>query len=152
MSIQSILDHKGADVVTIRPDASIKSAADVMRHAKIAALVLKDDDVLVGLVSEREIIAAISELGQAALFLTVRSIARSVIAVSPRDSLKRAMSLMTRHRIRHLPVIDDGILVGLVSIGDIVKHRLEDLEIESNVLRDTYFARSGEGMSAWRST
>jgi len=62
------------------------------------------------------------------------------ITVAPEDTLKRAMTLMTHHRVRHLPVIANGNLVGIVSIGDVVKHRLEDLEIESNVLRDAYIA------------
>ena len=62
------------------------------------------------------------------------------ITIAPDDALKRAMSLMTHHRVRHLPVIVDGKLVGMVSIGDVVKHRLEDLETESNVLRDAYMA------------
>ena len=73
-----------------------------------------------------------------------------MIAVAPGDSLKHAMSLMTRHRVRHLPVVGSGRLVGIVSIGDIVKHRLTDLETESNVLRDVYFATHAEGIPAWR--
>jgi CBS domain-containing protein len=67
-------------------------------------------------------------------------VAHAMVTVAPSDSLKRAMSLMTNHRVRHLPVIDDGNLVGIVSIGDVVKHRLEDLETETNVLRDVYIA------------
>jgi CBS domain-containing protein len=64
----------------------------------------------------------------------------TTITVAPDDTLKRAMSLMTHHRVRHLPVIANDKLVGIVSIGDVVKHRLEDLETESNVLRDAYIA------------
>jgi CBS domain-containing protein len=67
-------------------------------------------------------------------------VTHGTITVAPDDALKRAMSLMTHHRVRHLPAIADGKLVGLVSIGDVVKHRLEDLETESNVLRDAYLA------------
>jgi CBS domain-containing protein len=67
-------------------------------------------------------------------------VSHATITVSPDDTLKRAMSLMTHHRVRHLPVIANGRLVGIVSIGDVVKHRLEDLELESNVLRDAYIA------------
>jgi len=65
---------------------------------------------------------------------------RNAIAVTPDDSLKRAMNLMTNHRLRHLTVIDEGKLVGIVSIGDVVKYRLEDLQTESNILRDAYIA------------
>jgi CBS domain-containing protein len=63
-----------------------------------------------------------------------------VITVSPTDTVSHVMSLMTRHRVRHMPVLRDGDLVGIISIGDVVKHRLEDLELESNVLRDVYNA------------
>jgi CBS domain-containing protein len=69
-----------------------------------------------------------------------RFVTHPAITIAPDDTLKRAMSLMTRHRVRHLPVIANGDLVGIVSIGDVVKHRLEDLETESNVLRDAYMA------------
>jgi CBS domain-containing protein len=67
-------------------------------------------------------------------------VSHPTITIAPDDTLKRAMSLMTRHRVRHLPVIANGDLVGIVSIGDVVKHRLEDLEAESDVLRDAYMA------------
>jgi len=63
-----------------------------------------------------------------------------VITVSPADTVSHVMSLMTRHRVRHMPVLRDGNLVGIISIGDVVKHRLEDLELETNVLRDVYNA------------
>jgi CBS domain-containing protein len=80
----------------------------------------------------------------------------AIVTVAPGDSLKRAMSLMTNHRVRHLPVIANGDLVGIVSIGDVVKLRLEDLETESNVLRDAYVAgrvrgRSGDDRALVRS-
>jgi CBS domain-containing protein len=79
--------------------------------------------------------------GERALALEVRDVApRTTITVAPGDTLKRAMSLMTNHRVRHLLVLADGKLGGIVSIGDVVKHRLEELETESNVLRDAYIA------------
>jgi NTE family protein len=141
MSIQSILDRNRAEVVTIRATETVKSAADRMREHSIAALVVKSGDAITGLISEREIVYAVSRHGERALSMAVADIVtRATITIAPDDTLKRAMSLMTHHRVRHLPAIADGELVGIVSIGDVVKHRLEDLETESNVLRDAYLA------------
>ena len=141
MSIQNILDRKGAEVVTIRAIETIKSAADRMRARSVAALVVISGDAIAGLISERDIVHAISLHGERALSMAVQDVeSHTIITVAPSDTLKRAMSLMTNHRVRHLPVFADSKLVGIVSIGDVVKHRLEELETESNVLRDAYIA------------
>ena len=141
MSIQNILDRKGAEVITIRGIETIKSAADRMRARSVAALIVISGDTIAGLISERDIVHAISLHGERALSMAVQDVAsHTIITVAPSDTLKRAMSLMTNHRVRHLPVIANGNLVGIVSIGDVVKLRLEDLETESNVLRDAYIA------------
>lgn len=141
MSIQNILDRKGTEVITIRANETIKSAVDRMRARGIAALVVISGDAIAGLISERDIVHALSLHGERALSMAVRDIApQTVITIAPADTLKRAMSLMTNHRMRHLLVFADGKPVGIVSIGDVVKHRLEDLETESNVLRDAYIA------------
>jgi len=104
-------------------------------------LVVKGGNTLKGVISERDIVNAISRSGAAALSMLVSEIAsHDIVAVTPHDSLKRAMGLMTNHRVRHLPVMSDSRIVGIVSIGDVVKLRLEDLETESNVLRDVYIA------------
>jgi CBS domain-containing protein len=113
-----------------------------MRERAIAALVVKSGDAVAGLISDREIINAISQHGEAALSMPVTDFAtRAPIAVTPDDSLKHAMSLMTNHRVRHLLVMSNGKLAGIVSIGDVVKARLESLETETNVLRDVYIAK-----------
>jgi CBS domain-containing protein len=141
MSIQAILDRNSAEVITIRATETVKSAADRMRERNIAALVLKSGDAITGLISERDIVHAISLHGERALSMAALDVVtHAPITVAPGDTLKRAMSLMTNHRVRHLPVIANGKLVGIVSIGDVVKHRLEELETESNVLRDAYIA------------
>jgi CBS domain-containing protein len=141
MSIQNILDRNGANVVTIRATETIKSAADRMRERAIAALVVTRGDAIAGLISERDIVHAVSQLGERALSTAVADVMpHAMITVAPSDTLKHAMSLMTNYRVRHLPVLRDGKLVGIVSIGDVVKHRLEELETESNVLRDAYIA------------
>jgi CBS domain-containing protein len=140
MSIQSILDRNRAEVVRIGLNDTLKSAADQMRAHNIAALVVKSGAAVTGLISDREIVHAVSRNGGRALHMAVLEIVtHPAITIAPDDTLKRAMSLMT-HRVRHLPVIANGKLVGIVSIGDVVRHRLEDLETESNVLRDAYMA------------
>ena len=137
MSIESILRKKGTDVTTIAPEASIKRAADWLRAKNIGALVVTSGDAVLGLVSEREIVHAFSRYGETAGSMTVKEIMlHGVITVSPGESVNRAMKLMTHHRVRHMLVLSDGKLAGIVSIGDVVKHRLEDLELETNVLRD----------------
>lgn len=141
MTIQDILDRKGSEVFTIRPTASVKSAADRMREHGVASLVAMSGDAIIGIVSERDIMIAVSRFGEHALAKSVKDILpRTIVAIAPGDSVKHAMRLMTSHRVRQLAVMTLGKLVGIVSIGDVVKHRLEDLETESNVLRDVYIA------------
>jgi CBS domain-containing protein len=141
MSVESILSHKGTDVTTIAPEASLKRAADWLHLKNIGSLIVISGDAVLGLISEREIVHALSRFGEAAAVMPVKEIMRrGAITVSPDDSINRVMSLMTRHHVRHMPVLRDGKLVGIISIGDVVRHRLEDLELETNVLRDAYIA------------
>jgi predicted transcriptional regulator len=141
MSIESILRQKGTDVTTIDPEASIKRAADWLRAKNIGALVVTSGTAVLGLISEREIVHAFSQFGEAAASMPVKTIMRyGVITVSPDESVNRVMKLMTHHRVRHMPVIHDGKLAGIISIGDVVKYRLQDLELETNILRDVYIA------------
>ncbi len=141
MTIESILKRKGTTVATIAPDASVKRAADWLRAKNIGALVVTSEDAVLGLISEREIVHAFSRYGEAAGSMPVKEIMQyGVTTISPDDSVNRVMNLMTHHRVRHMPVVRDGKLAGIVSIGDVVKHRLEDLELETNVLRDVYNA------------
>jgi CBS domain-containing protein len=141
MTVETILRQKGTDVATIEPDASIRKAADWLRVKNIGALVVTSGRAVLGLISEREIVRAFSTYGETAASMAVKDVMqRSVITVSPDESIGRVMHLMTRHRVRHMPVLRDGNLAGIISIGDVVKHRLEDLESETNVLRDAYMA------------
>jgi CBS domain-containing protein len=141
MTIESILRRKGTDVTTIPPDASVKRAADWLRAKNIGALVVSSDDEILGLISEREIVHAFSRYGETAGSMRVKEVMQyGLTTVSPDESVNRVMTLMTHHRVRHMPVLRGGKLVGIVSIGDIVKHRLEDLELEASVLRDVYNA------------
>jgi CBS domain-containing protein len=141
MTIESILRRKGTDVTTIAPDATIKRAADWLRAKNIGALVVTRADAVLGLVSEREIVHAFSRYGETAGSMRVKDIMHyGVTTISPDESVNRVMNLMTHHRVRHLPVLQDGKLAGIVSIGDVVKYRLEDLELQTNLLRDAYHA------------
>ena len=141
MSIQAILYQKGANVETIAPDASLKDAAVRLREENIAALVAIKGEAILGIISEREIVHALSSHGERAASMNVGDIlVRDFPTVAPEDSLRRAMDLMTRYRARHLPVLRGNKLVGIVSIGDVIKHRLEDLELGTSVLRDAYIA------------
>ena len=141
MTIESILRRKGTDVTTIAPEASIKRAADWLRAKNIGALVVTNESAILGLISEREIVHAFSRFGEAAGSMSVKEIMQcGVPTVSPDESVNRVINLMTHQRVRHMPVLRGGKLAGIVSIGDVVKHRLEDLELETNVLRDVYNA------------
>ena len=141
MSVESILRKKGTDVATIAPEVSVKRAADWLRSKNIGALVVTRGDAVLGLVSEREIVHAISRYGEAATSMPVSEIMRhGVITVSPAETVAHVMNMMTRHRVRHTPVVHDGKLAGIISIGDVVQHRLDDLELETHVLRDARIA------------
>ena len=142
MTIQMILDRKGGDVFTVCSNATVKDAADQMHKRGVAALIVKSGGDAMGIVSEREIVSAISRLGVHALTTPVKDILVATrIILRPDDSVTGAMRVMTYHRLRHLPVVADGKLAGIVSIGDVVKNRVEDLETETSVLRDLSIAR-----------
>ncbi len=141
MNVENILMQKGTDVATIGPEASIKRAADWLRAQNVGALVVARDDAVLGIISERDTVRAFSQHGEAAASMPVKDImTHGLITVAPGDDLNRVMRLMTRHRVRHLPVLRNGKLAGIISIGDVVKRRLDDLELETNVLRDVYIA------------
>ena len=141
MNVNYILVQKGTDVATIGPDASIKRAADWLRAKNIGALIVARDDAVLGIVSERDIVRALSQYGEPVASMPVKDImTHGLITVSPEDDVNGVMRLMTRHRVRHLPVLRNGKIAGIISIGDVVKHRLDDLELETKVLRDIYIA------------
>jgi|SRR5688572_29747146 len=138
MSIQSILAHKGSKVITLAPDAKVGVAAHRLRLEGIGAIVVSGDGRHVeGILSERDIVHGLTEHGASVTDLPVSALmSRNVHTCRPDGEIRAVMRLMTQHRIRHVPVIDNGALAGIVSIGDVVKSRLEDMELEANVLRD----------------
>ena len=137
MYVSAILANKGADVVTARTDTTIGQAVRRLAEKKIGVLVISDDDKTVaGILSERDIVQAVVDKGAQveAASVTVYMSA-DVVTCMPTDTISSLMELMTERRIRHLPVLESGVLAGIVSIGDIVKHRLAEIESEADALR-----------------
>jgi CBS domain-containing protein len=143
MKVESLLKGKGSSVVTISPGATIATAVRVLRENNIGAVVVSEDGrAILGLIAERDIVHGLSYYGTRLLDLLVSDLmTRTVVTCAPDDSLTRVMAAMTYHRVRQLPVVEQGQLRGIVSIGDVVKSRLDELELEANILRDTVLAR-----------
>jgi CBS domain-containing protein len=141
MNIETILDHKADGVITIDISSNLQTAAGLMMHRSIAALIVTKHSQPVGLLSERELVGAMAEKGPRAAETLIRDLVMdSMLTVSPDESLKRAMMLMTSKHVRHLPVVEDEELIGIVSLGDVIKLRLDEMQMESNVLRDLAIA------------
>lgn len=143
MKVLDILNTKGGEVETIRPDAKVLIAVHRMRMHNVGALVVsRDGERVDGVLSERDIVRGLTTHGADLLDMSVVAVmSRTVPTCAPDDSLTSVMAKMTRTRHRHVPVIADGRLCGIVSVGDVVKRRLEDMELETNVLRDAYLSR-----------
>jgi CBS domain-containing protein len=143
MRVSDVLQGKGAVVETIRPDAKVLVAVHRMRMQNVGALVVsRDGDTVDGVLSERDVVRGLTRHGGELLDMGVVAVmSRNVPTCSPDDPLTSVMSQMTRTRNRHVPVLKDGRLCGIVSVGDLVKHRLEEMELETNVLRDAYLTR-----------
>jgi CBS domain-containing protein len=143
MRIAEVLQHKGRSVATARTTDSVATAIQKLYEQRIGALVVTDRwGKLAGMFSERDVIHALAEYGAEALFYEVHELMTpDVTTCSLADRIEEVMSVITVHRVRHLPVLDNGQLAGLVSIGDLVKYRLEEKEHEANVLRDITRAR-----------
>jgi CBS domain-containing protein len=138
MNVKTILAAKGGDTVSIEPTADLAAAAQLLSARRIGAVViLGAGGRLAGILSERDIVRAISEHGAAALKLPVSQVmTRNVATCGEDDSLASIMERMTAGKFRHLPVVAKGELIGLVSIGDVVKQRVGEIEQESEQLRD----------------
>lgn len=138
MIVADILASKGHDVVTARPDSTLAHIANTLVERGIGAIIVTDAArKVLGIISERDIVRAIAKGGAAALGDVVHShMTAHVTLAFPAMTVTQAMELMTHGRFRHLPVVVDGTLAGLVSIGDIVKHRLAEIEGESRAMRD----------------
>jgi CBS domain-containing protein len=143
MLIADVLRGKGHEVVTVETTATLKDIVQLLAEKRIGAVVVLERFQPVGLFSERDLVNVLARNGTASLQLTVAELMSSpLITGHPEDRLEAALDVMTRERIRHLPVIHDSKLVGLVSIGDLVKHRLVEKELEANVMLDLARMRS----------
>jgi CBS domain-containing protein len=142
MTVEQLLNTKGREVATIEPDATVAMAAHRLRARRVGALVVsRGGGVIAGIISERDIVRGLAEHGRDLLDRRVSDLmTRSVTTCSPTDSVRDLMAVMTQRRIRHLPVASEGTLCGIVSIGDVVKNRLEEMQLETGVLRDAYLA------------
>jgi CBS domain-containing protein len=138
MNVKAILAAKGGDIVCIEPTADLAAAAKLLSAHHIGAVVIRGaGGRLAGILSERDIVRALSEHGAGALTLPVGQVmTRNVVSCGEDESIAGIMERMTAGKFRHLPVVTMGTLVGLVSIGDVVKQRVEEIERESEALRD----------------
>ena len=144
MKVETMLEKKGGAVVTVPPSATIAAVSHRLNAERIGALVVSTDGTrLDGIISERDLARGLAQHGTALLNMPAGDLmTREVKTCTPEDDIRVVMSRMTHGRIRHLPVVDKGGLCGIISIGDVVKNRLEELELETNVLRDFAVARS----------
>ena len=141
MTVAAILADKGREVITVRPTTAVVEAVEVLARHKIGAVVVIDDsETPVGIFSERDVVRALGKYGADALGLAVSTVMTGkVLTCSESDTIDQVMGQMTHGRFRHLPVLLDERLVGIVSIGDVVKRRIEDVEREAEHMR-TYIA------------
>jgi CBS domain-containing protein len=137
MQVHQILQSKGAGVFAVSADQTVAEAVRELNERRIGAVVVTaKDGRLIGILSERDIVRRLTDSESRVLGLPVKSLmTEKPVTCSPADSIERLMTLMTRHRVRHLPVVEDGKLAGLVSIGDVVKSRIEEVEQEAEALR-----------------
>jgi CBS domain-containing protein len=138
MTVGIILARKGREVVTIGLSATLGEAAGLLAEKRIgAALILGADHRVAGIISERDVVQALAEAGAAALDLPVsRTMTRRVETCTEGEAVSSIMERMTLGKFRHMPVVDQGRLVGIISIGDVVKHRVHEMEHESRAMRD----------------
>ena len=138
MNVQTILDTKGRDVITIAPTATLQAAVHRLAEHRIGALlVLGPDHRVVGIVSERDIVRVLAERGAGVLAQPLSQVmTRKVVTCSQSDTVGVLMERMTTGKFRHLPVVEQEQVIGIISIGDVVKHRLREIEQESAALRD----------------
>ena len=143
MLVRHIVSVSGADVATARPDSTIADAAKLLKERNVGALVITTEDGrLAGILSERDLVRGLPDHGADLLALRVKDrMTAEVTTCTPDDRVDEIMKLMTDGRFRHLPVVEENKLVGIISIGDVVKSRLEELESETTTLRQ-YIAGS----------
>jgi CBS domain-containing protein len=138
MTVKRVLSEKGSDVLTIQPHRTVLDAARLIAEKRIGALIVAEaDKVVLGILSERDIVRAVSEKGAEALSLPLSHyMTKKVVTCTPAMTVRDVMSMMTQGKFRHVPVVENGHLVGIISIGDMVKQRLAEMEAEASAIRD----------------
>ena len=138
MLIETILDQKGRFCATVRPEATVATAVALLAEHRIGAIVVEDlHGGIVGIFSERDLVKLLASRGPSAMVVKLKEVMTSpVITCTPRDRVDGVMAMMSRRRIRHMPVVDDNTLSGMISIRDLVRHRLSEKETEAAVLLD----------------
>jgi CBS domain-containing protein len=138
MKVSDIIQTKGSVVKTVRPDASARELSVRLQADHIGAMVVSGEgNSIDGIVTERDLAYGLAAHGSELPTMPVsRLMTQAVLVCSPDDSITHVMKLMTQRRVRHLPVREGAKLVGIISIGDVLKHRLDELELEANVMRD----------------
>jgi CBS domain-containing protein len=137
MTITAILHGKGHHIVVAAPDDPVRQAVALLAEHRIGAVPVVDGDTVVGVFSERDLVYCLRAGDTAVLDRPVREVMTApAVTVTPADAVMGALSLMTRRRIRHLPVVEGGRMIGLVSIGDLVKYRIERVEADAAAMRD----------------
>ncbi len=137
MHVERILTSKGSDVITVSTDETIGKAAEILFDNRIGAVLVRNEDGSVeGVLSERDIVRGMAQIGAHCTEAQVSDLmTRNVVYCLPEDNIDTIMSVMTEHRIRHLPVMRDDQLLGIISIGDVVKYRIEEIENEAAAMR-----------------
>jgi CBS domain-containing protein len=143
MKVADILRSKGPAVKTVRADETVLELAEHLRSERIGAMIVSNDGSSIdGIISERDIAYGLAAHGSKLPRIAVEKLMTKVVVVcSPEDSITEVMTVMTQRRIRHLPVKEGDELVGIISIGDVLKHRLGEMQLEANVLRDYAISR-----------
>ena len=143
MKVGDILRSKGSTVMTVRPSDTIVMLARRLKLERVGAMIVsRDGETIDGIISERDICHGLSEHGAELLEKHVSDLmTRAVVTCKPDDTIADVARIMTNRRVRHLPVKEHGKLAGVISVGDVVKHRIDEMEMEANVLRDYAIAR-----------
>lgn len=137
MTIAAILQNKGGDVIQVSPTDGLLTAIGLLADMRIGCLPVVDDGRVVGIFSERDLVYRVARDGPGALERTVADVMTTPpITIDSQTPVLHSLSLMTKRRIRHLPVVDGGRLIGMISIGDLVKYRIDTIENEAAALRD----------------
>src|SRR4249919_1071209 len=137
MTVRSILDTKGHEILSVEPEAKLAAAVKMLGERKIGAVLVMSQGRLEGILSERDIVRVLGERGAKVLDEPVSAVmTRKVVSCRQSDTVAGIMEMMTLGKFRHLPVIEEGAVVGLISIGDIVKWRVREYENEQEALRD----------------